>query len=623
MYRNKIDCGNGQIFTWTWATWTWSTWTWTTSFQTTCNYTSLWTYIPKCYINTDITSTSCQKTVSVTGTSSSSSSSSWGPSCTKAEISKNTSTWTWLTSQITCYGNSKARRYKIDCGNGQEIIWDGELEAWHYGTKFSWTCNYVSNDKAFYLPKCYVGTLSTDVPYTSSYACTAKVTLWWGGWGGSYCGDGVIQRPNSSGQYEQCEKAIDAYKKVGSFPSFCTNDCKVRFSTTPSSCTTRSCVITIPNEWEIIFGPTDRIIIGHAMNPFREIVTTPYIKNESSYDLYLDKLCVLKKSWSTLDWVKQCTSIGTLYPGSIVKFPTYPDFKWNTSTIPAWNSYADNMLITTIEHDGTLYENAYFAQELEVRVAKPSVVTTGWGTSYVKDSSKIADVSNVSYDENKNDNKNFVGTSVSWLSSYSKDKVDTSVKDKIQAEATKYSSGSINKVISWNTWIWTISSLSSITKSYNGIKNVFLLKWQNLSISGIPTTIKWARTYIIEDGDLIINGNLKYSENIAFVVKGGNIFIDNAVTGLDGIYITIKKSWVWGNIEWKTIETTNNKLIVNGSLYWVIEDLINKRTYIKNESDGQLNVGTIISFASSIFRSPAPLVSQFIEEYIQSEKIAK
>jgi hypothetical protein len=35
------------------------------------------------------------------------------------------------------------------------------------------------------------------------------------------------------------------------------------------------------------------------------------------------------------------------------------------------------MLITTIEHDGTLYENAYFAQELEVRVAKPSVVSVG------------------------------------------------------------------------------------------------------------------------------------------------------------------------------------------------------------------------------------------------------
>jgi len=31
----------------------------------------------------------------------------------------------------------------------------------------------------------------------------------------------------------------------------------------------------------------------------------------------------------------------------------------------------------TIEHNGTLYKDAYFAQELQVRVAKPSVLTTG------------------------------------------------------------------------------------------------------------------------------------------------------------------------------------------------------------------------------------------------------
>jgi putative N-acetylmannosamine-6-phosphate epimerase len=67
----------------------------------------------------------------------------------------------------------------------------------------------------------------------------------------------------------------------------------------------------------------------------------------------------------------------------------------------------------------------------------------------MKDTSKISDVSKVSSGilDEKN-NKNFVGTSVSGLSSYSKDSVDTSIKDKIQAEATKYSSGSINKVIS-------------------------------------------------------------------------------------------------------------------------------------------------------------------------------
>jgi hypothetical protein len=248
-------------------------------------------------------------------------------------------------------------------------------------------------------------------------------------------------------------------------------------------------------------------------------------------------------------------------------------------------------------------------------------VSVGWGTSYIKDSSKIADVSNVSYDEDKNKNKNFIGTSVSWLSSYSKDKVDTSVKDKIQKEAEKYSK-STNKLISWNTWVWTITSLVNVTKKYNGIKNVFILKWQNLSISTIPNTISWPRTYIIEEGDLIINGNLDYKDNIAFVVKWGNIIIKDTVTELDGVYISIEKLWVGWSIKWSWV-STNEKLLVNGSLYGDISSLVDERTYVKSSSNGQLNVGTIVSFASWLFRKPAPLVSQFIEEYMDSQKIAR
>lgn len=73
----------------------------------------------------------------------------------------------------------------------------------------------------------------------------------------------------------------------------------------------------------------------------------------------------------------------------------------------------------------------------------------------------------------------------------------------------------------------------------------------------------------------------------------------------------------------KSSSGESKTLIVRGSLYGKIDDLLNKRTYVSSNEDGQITVGTIVSFASGLFRKPAPLVSQFIEEYLASEKVAK
>ncbi len=63
--------------------------------------------------------------------------------------------------------------------------------------------------------------------------------------------------------------------------------------------------------------------------------------------------------------------------------------------------------------------------------------------------------------------------------------------------------------------------------------------------------------------------------------------------------------------------------MVAGSLYGDTSDLISKRTYVKSANDGQINVGTIVSFGSSFFRDPAPLLGKFIREYTDSEKVAQ
>jgi hypothetical protein len=61
---------------------------------------------------------------------------------------------------------------------------------------------------------------------------------------------------------------------------------------------------------------------------------------------------------------------------------------------------------------------------------------------------------------------------------------------------------------------------------------------------------------------------------------------------------------------------------VNGSLYADISQLVENRYYISDSGDG-LSVGTIVSFGSSLFTKPAPLVSQFVGEYLESVKIVK
>ena len=61
---------------------------------------------------------------------------------------------------------------------------------------------------------------------------------------------------------------------------------------------------------------------------------------------------------------------------------------------------------------------------------------------------------------------------------------------------------------------------------------------------------------------------------------------------------------------------------MNGSLYGDIQDLVQNRNYISQDGD-QLSVGTVVSFGSGIFHKPAPLVSQFVGEYLDSTKVAR
>ena len=72
------------------------------------------------------------------------------------------------------------------------------------------------------------------------------------------------------------------------------------------------------------------------------------------------------------------------------------------------------------------------------------------------------------------------------------------------------------------------------------------------------------------------------------------------------------------------VNETNIQLVIEGSLYADSSDLISKRAYIRSSDDRNgIHVGTVVSFGSSFFRDPAPLLGKFIFEYTESVKVAQ
>lgn len=427
----------------------------------------------------------------------------------------------------------------------------------------------------------------------------------------SYCGDGVVQRPNDASENEECD-----FWSEDDWGACNKTTCKIEWT------------ITFPGDWELVFWPADSLIIWGGMNPYSTYtLDKPSIYNNSDYDFYFDNLCVAKASGSSLVWNTDCREIWEiLYAWDSYSFSSYPSFTWNTDGIDAW-SYDDNVLVTTIEHDWELFDNAYFASKLNVRVSKPSVWTVWWWTSYLKSTEEIADISSVSdnWELNPDENKNFVWAWVStWdISSYSVDVTDSESVEEISDEWESYNENSIVDYDIEDTVTTTTTYNISEFENYNWIENAFILTDSNFVVNS--STLDWlsgSRTYVIENGDLIIEDDVDYSDNIAFVVKWGDIEIASTVEEIDWTYISIPKLTTGWDIIW-TWWTTTTVLTVNWSLYWNIEELVSQRTYLKQNSSWQLDVWTIVSFGSSIFRDPAPLTSTFIWEYIESTKVAQ
>jgi len=220
----------------------------------------------------------------------------------------------------------------------------------------------------------------------------------------------------------------------------------------------------------------------------------------------------------------------------------------------------------------------------------------------------------------------------------------------LKAEVAKaWKESNINKAIAANVerlarWeanltknqITSMFDLEGITNSKSG---VFVKKNGNLTIGstgnifeinsktkGVPA----AQTYIIQNGNLIINSDIKYEDaaltftlgglvnprkipSAAFIVIDGNIIIDESVGHIDGILMAIDLDGEEndGQVKQKQNEPTTNLLKINGSLIGNVYDLFKNR---QGAGDPKKDEGSVtIHYDSRILLNTPPGISELID----------
>ncbi|MFA5855472.1 MAG: hypothetical protein WC846_04320 [Candidatus Gracilibacteria bacterium] len=137
--------------------------------------------------------------------------------------------------------------------------------------------------------------------------------------------------------------------------------------------------------------------------------------------------------------------------------------------------------------------------------------------------------------------------------------------------------------------------------------------------SSAPLTVPCgAWTLIVENADLYINGNIEYATactgglnyetnlpSIAFVVTGGDIYIEAGASHLVGVYYTNQA------FTGDDRSAVNQSLEIDGSLYGDIQPLLDAANYVGPPSiDGG---GLVVRYDSRIMLNTPPALSEYVD----------
>lgn len=160
---------------------------------------------------------------------------------------------------------------------------------------------------------------------------------------------------------------------------------------------------------------------------------------------------------------------------------------------------------------------------------------------------------------------------------------------------------------------------------------IYKLKNGNLTVdSFIP--LQQSRTFIVENGDLVIKKNITYAPTnfrdlksiknipvVAFIIINGNIKIDASVTNLSGVYVTLKGSnQQSGKILGIGLEREKS-LKIEGAVYGDIEPLFAHSNFIGDPRRGE---GTItINYDGRLFYNVPPGLQEVLD--ISGEQVVR
>lgn len=528
--------------------------------------------------------------------------------CSLWTVSNMTSTTTWWSWQCNWTG-----WWMFDsCSASRDSSWWWDPTwPWTWSTPINWSCWSANNTRSLNTPTswlCASWSASWVSRSWNNWVWSCSWISWWGDSSCSaptyYCGDWYLNRPNTDWVNEQCDFWSNPWS------SWCSSSCQI---------TDFGGFVWDPG---IVFSPNWNEIIWHNQQLSNRF-TNPSIRNNTLSNLYIPrKLCLQKTDVNNvLVWdVNKCSTwnIWWLNIWNAFSF-TRPIYTWNIIWKPI--SFWQAILNTSLEW----FHWVTWSANYNVRVAKPSITTFWWWASRINPWYNLSDINVLATDFwwliNPSFNNNFILTSLwdSPLSSFTKkvDNTQSSFSWSINEWQRDISNFWWNLVsVSHSFWL-NINSLSDIVNQFSNFRwhlNVFEYSWDVNINSNINIT--WNKTFIIEDWDLNINWDITSNDWLLFVVRNWDVVINNNVSKIEAVIINI-----WWEIKWSWI-STQNRLVVNWALYWNVSNLLQERTYIADRW-AYIDVWTNINFTSRIFSNPAPLLSRFMWEYMEVEKIAR
>jgi hypothetical protein len=181
------------------------------------------------------------------------------------------------------------------------------------------------------------------------------------------------------------------------------------------------------------------------------------------------------------------------------------------------------------------------------------------------------------------------------------------------------------RISRWKANSLISTSLAALTGA-NPDLNVLRVKGGSLTVDQDYTLSdgEGAKTIIVEDGDLIINKNIKYgtcnktggvcnvtdTASLAFIVLGGNVYVDPGVTELSGVFFVQgqgDKGHLYPGSPGNTgdsAKTYDNALQIYGSVYGDIEPLFLSRLYAGDPA--QEEAGIVIRFDERVILNTPP-----------------